>query len=57
MDDKIIKLFNIIFEKIIGKINDLDEVVKNAANFLDKSLQSILTSALNTAEGRQDFNL
>jgi Vacuolar 14 Fab1-binding region len=48
LDDKIIKMFNVIFEKLIGKINDLDEVVRNAANFFDKSLQTILTSALNS---------
>lgn len=48
LDDKIIKMFNQIFEKLIGKINDLDEVVRNAANFFDKSLQTILTSALNS---------
>lgn len=57
LDDKIIRMFNIIFEKLIGKINDLDEVVRNAANFFDKSLQTILTSALNSPEGRQQFDL
>lgn len=35
----------------------MDEVVKNAANFVDKSLQTILTSALNSSEGRQEFDL
>jgi hypothetical protein len=53
LDDKIIKMFNLIFERLIAKINDLDEVVRNAANFFDKSLQTILTSALNSPEGRQ----
>lgn len=41
----------------IGKINDMDEVVKNAANFVDKSLQTILTSSLNSNEGRLEFDL
>ena len=50
-------MFNMIFQKLINKINDMDEVVKNAANFFDKSLQTILTSALNTPEGRQEFDL
>lgn len=57
LDDKIIPMFNVIFERLIGKINDLDEVVRNAANFFDKSLQTILTSALNSPEGRQEFDL
>jgi len=57
LDDKIIPMFNLIFDKLITKINDLDEVVRNAANFFDKSLQTILTSALNSPEGRQDFDL
>ena len=57
LDEKVICMFNIIFDKLIGKINDLDEVVRSAANFFDKSLQTILTSALNTAEGRRDFDL
>jgi vacuole morphology and inheritance protein 14 len=57
LDDKIIRMFNIIFDKLITKINDLDEVVRNAANFFDKSLQTILTSALNSPEGRQEFDL
>jgi hypothetical protein len=35
----------------------MDEVVKNAANFVDKSLQTILTSTLNSTEGRQEFDL
>lgn len=48
LDDKVIPMFNVIFEKLIGKINDLDEMVRNAANFFDKSLQTILTSALNS---------
>lgn len=52
-----IKMFNMIFERLIGKINDMDEVVKNAATFFDKSLQTILTSALNSPEGRREFNL
>ena len=50
-------MFNLIFERLIGKINDMDEVVKNAANFFDKSLQTILTSALNSSESRQEFDL
>ena len=50
-------MFNVIFEKLISNINDMDEVVKNAANFFDKSLQTILTSSLNTPEGRQEFDL
>lgn len=50
-------MFNLIFERIIGKINDMDEVVKNAATFFDKSLQTILTSALNSPEGRKQFDL
>jgi len=50
-------MFNMIFERLIGKINDMDEVVKNAATFFDKSLQTILTSALNSPEGRREFNL
>ncbi len=53
LDDRIIRMFNVIFERLIGKINDMDEVVKNAANFFDKSLQTILTSALNSPESRQ----
>lgn len=57
LDDKIIGMFYIIFDKLITKVNDLDEVVRNAANFFDKSLQTILTSALNSAEGRQEFDL
>ena len=57
LDDRIIRMFNLIFEKLINKINDMDEVVKNAANFFDKSLQTILTSALNTPEGREEFDL
>jgi len=52
LDDKIISMFYIIFDKLITKVNDLDEVVRNAANFFDKSLQTILISALNSAEGR-----
>ena len=32
-------------------------MVKNAATFFDKSLQTILTSALNSPEGRKEFNL
>jgi hypothetical protein len=32
-------------------------VVRQAANFFDKSLQTILTSALNSPEGRSDFDL
>jgi hypothetical protein len=35
----------------------MDEVVKNAANFFDKSLQTILASALNSTEGRKAFDL
>lgn len=50
-------MFNLIFERLIGKINDMDEVVKNAATFFDKSLQTILTSALNSPQGRKEFNL
>jgi hypothetical protein len=50
-------MFNQIFENIIGKINDLDEVVKQAANFLDKALQTILTSALSSSDGCADFNI
>lgn len=57
LDDKIIKMFNMIFQKLIEKINDLDDVVRNAANFFDKSLQTILTSALNSPEGRKEFDL
>jgi hypothetical protein len=57
LDDRIIRMFNLIFERLINKINDMDEVVKNAANFFDKSLQTILTSTLNTPEGRQEFDL
>lgn len=57
LDERIICMFNVIFEKLIGKINDMDEVVKNAANFFDKALQTILTSSLNSRNGRQEFDL
>ena len=60
LDDKIVKYFNQIFQEIIGKINDLQEEVKDAAIFLDKSLQTILHSALSSMSPEiiyQDFNL
>lgn len=59
LDEKIVKYFNQIFEEIIGKINDLDEEVKEAAIFLDKSLQTILHSTLSSTPEiiYQDFNI
>jgi hypothetical protein len=35
LKEKMMPLFNLIFEKIIGSVNDTDESVRNAANFLD----------------------
>ncbi len=42
LEDRILKMFNQIFENIISRIIDLDEEVKGAANFLDKSLHTII---------------
>ena len=53
LDERVISMFTLIFERLIGKINDMDETVRSAANFFDKSLQTILTGALNTPEGRR----
>lgn len=57
LDDKILKMFNKIFENIIGKITDLDEETRNAAKFLDSALQTTLNSALTIPENLESFNI